>query len=85
VSPARILELHFLIEPGRLRLRSGSVDAFVEDDRRWVLDEAPSVAWFGRAAEESWTNDPFDRLIVAHARPRRWRVARGDGRRATRG
>jgi PIN domain nuclease of toxin-antitoxin system len=29
-------------------------------------------------AEESWTRDPFDRLIEAHARVRRFRVANGD-------
>jgi PIN domain nuclease of toxin-antitoxin system len=77
VSPASILELHFLIEVGRLRLRAGSVRAIV-DDERWVVDEAPSVEWFERASEESWTHDPFDRLIVAHARLRRWKIATGD-------
>ena len=31
------------------------------------------------SAEETWTRDPFDRLIVAHARLRRVRLATGDG------
>ena len=74
VSPASILELTFLIEVGRLRLRDRSVRTIV-DDERWVVDEAPSVEWFEGASEESWTHDPFDRLIVAHARRRRWKVA----------
>jgi PIN domain nuclease of toxin-antitoxin system len=78
VSPTSILELHFLIELGRLRLRAGSVRAIV-DDERWVVDDAPSVEWFEGASEESWTHDPFDRLIVAHARLRRWKVATADG------
>jgi PIN domain nuclease of toxin-antitoxin system len=30
------------------------------------------------AAEESWTRDPFDRLILAHVRVRRCRLATGD-------
>ena len=77
VSPASILELRFLIELGRLRLRSGSADALVDDDR-WVVDDAPAVDWFEAAAEESWTHDPFDRLIVAHARLRGWRLATAD-------
>ena len=33
---------------------------------------------FDRAAEESWTREPFDRLIVAHARLRGWRLATAD-------
>lgn len=77
VSPATLLELHFLVEAGRIRLRSGTIRALL-DDERWEIDEAPSLDWFSRAAEESWTRDPFDRLIVAHARLRRWRLATGD-------
>ena len=77
VSPATQLELHFLLETGRIRLRSGTVRALL-DDRRWAIDEPPALEWFGRAAEESWTRDPFDRLIVAHARLRGWPLATGD-------
>jgi PIN domain nuclease of toxin-antitoxin system len=77
VSPATLLELQFLEEAGRIRLRGDGLQGIVQDDR-WVLDEAPSTHWFMRAAEESWTRDPFDRLIVAHARLRRWRLATGD-------
>jgi PIN domain nuclease of toxin-antitoxin system len=77
VSPATLLELHFLVECDRIRLRSGTVRDLL-DDERWAIDEPPSLDWFERAAEESWTRDPFDRLIVAHARLRRWRLATGD-------
>ena len=77
VSPATQLELHFLLETGRIRLRSGTVRALL-DDPRWEIDEPPALEWFGRAAEESWTRDPFDRLIVAHARLRGWPLATGD-------
>lgn len=78
LSPATVLELQFLNEIGRLRLPSGVRD--IVDDGRWEVDEPPSLEWFVRAAEESWTRDPFDRLIVAHARLRRCRLATGDGR-----
>lgn len=77
VSPATLLELHFLVECGRIRMRSGTVRGLL-DDVRWTIDEPPALAWFGGAAEEAWTRDPFDRLIVAHARLRRWRLATGD-------
>ncbi len=66
-----------LDEMGRLRLRGG-VRAIVDSDH-WQLDDPPVVEWFEQSAEESWTRDPFDRLIVAPARVRRFRLATGDG------
>lgn len=77
ISPATILELQFLAEVGRIRFPPGGLEAITADDR-WTVDEPPALDWFGRAAEESWTRDPFDRLIVAHARLRRCRLATGD-------
>lgn len=78
MSPATLLELQYLLETGRIRLRSGeSVDAVLADDR-WLLDDPSSAAWFERAVRESWTRDPFDRLLVAHAQLRGWRLATGD-------
>jgi PIN domain nuclease of toxin-antitoxin system len=38
------------------------------------------VEWFTKALELGWTRDPFDRLLVAHARLRGWRLATGDAR-----
>jgi PIN domain nuclease of toxin-antitoxin system len=77
VSPATLLELQLLDEIGRLRLRA-RLRGIVESDR-WDVDEPPALPWFEHAAEETWTRDPFDRLIVAHARLRRVRLASGDG------
>lgn len=77
VSPATLLELQMLEESGKLRLRSG-MRGVIESDR-WDVDEPPALQWFEHAAEESWTRDPFDRLIVAHGRVRRVRLATGDG------
>ncbi len=78
VSPATILELQFLIEVGRIRLRAGTLERLAEDDR-WLLDDPPASAWFTQAIDLSWTRDPFDRLLVAHARLRGWRFATADG------
>jgi PIN domain nuclease of toxin-antitoxin system len=75
ISPSSILELQLLAEVGSVRLDIRNVLA----DERWCVDEPPSVDWFTKAAEESWTRDPFDRLIVAHARLRGWKLATGDG------
>ncbi len=45
VSPATLLELQFLIEVGRIRLRTGTLERLAEDDR-WLLDDPPAAAWF---------------------------------------
>ena len=67
ISPMVELELAYLYEIGRLRDRpeklithlSGSIGLQVDDlSLARVVDEARSL---------SWTRDPFDRLIVAHA------------------
>jgi PIN domain nuclease of toxin-antitoxin system len=48
------------------------------DDERWLLDDPPAAAWFDRALALGWTRDPVDRLLVAHAGLRGWRLATGD-------
>lgn len=79
ISPASLLELQFLVEAGRIRLKNVSV-ADIGHDGRWTLDDPPSAAWFSKAVDMTWTRDPFDRLLVAHARLRGWRLATGDTR-----
>jgi PIN domain nuclease of toxin-antitoxin system len=48
------------------------------ESERWEIDDPDAIGWFEQAAEESWTRDPFDRLIAAHARLRGFRLASGD-------
>ena len=79
VSPANLLELQFLVEAGRIRLRPGATVRDLANDDRWAMDNPSSVDWFDRALEMAWTRDPFDRLLVAHAAFRGWRLATGDG------
>jgi PIN domain nuclease of toxin-antitoxin system len=76
-SPASVLEMQLLIEAGRLRLRAESLDAFTTD-LRWTLDDPSAAGWFRKACDVHWTRDPFDRLLVAHARLRNWRLATAD-------
>jgi PIN domain nuclease of toxin-antitoxin system len=77
ISPASLLELQFLLEAGRIRLRVSGVSDIVHT-HDWLLDDPPAAAWFDAALALSWTRDPFDRLLVAHARLRGWRLATGD-------
>ena len=78
LSPASVLEIQFLAEAGRLRLVDGLSPMALADDDRWRLDEPPAAKWFGGACELSWTRDPFDRLLAAHARLRGWKLATAD-------
>jgi PIN domain nuclease of toxin-antitoxin system len=78
VSPATLLELQVLTESGRLRLRRGSTPREIIADDRWAQDDPSSVDWFEAALDVGWTRDVFDRLLVAHARMRRWRLATSD-------
>ena len=68
LSPAVTLELQFLYEVGRVN--APAADAMRTLQRalnvRVASDTFDGVA--SAALAESWTRDPFDRLIVAHAR-----------------
>jgi PIN domain nuclease of toxin-antitoxin system len=77
LSPATLLELQFLLEAGRIRLRGRSVSSVITRGH-WLLDDPPAVAWFEEALDVGWTRDPFDRLLVAHARVRGWKLASAD-------
>jgi PIN domain nuclease of toxin-antitoxin system len=77
ISPVSLLELAFLEESKRVRLAPGARDS-LNRDPRWTLDNPMSTDLFDAALDLSWTRDPFDRLIVAHARMRGWRLATGD-------
>lgn len=80
LSPASILELQFLNEAGRVRFRRHATLTQIVHDDRWVIDDPPSAAWFEEAVGVGWTRDPFDRLLVAHARIRKWPLATSDQR-----
>ena len=77
ISPVSLLELAFLEEARRVRLVPGARDVLSRDPR-WTIDNPMSIDLFDAALDLNWTRDPFDRLIVAHARLRGWRLATGD-------
>jgi PIN domain nuclease of toxin-antitoxin system len=77
-SPVSLLELRYLDEIGRIRLKS-TIDS-VEEDGRFAVDDPSSTTLFRAAADLPWTRDPFDRLIVGHATMRGWRLATSDTR-----
>ena len=78
VSPISLVELQFLAEVGKLELSAAEfLDALLRDGR-FVVDEVPLLSIVRHALPLHWTRDPFDRLLVAHARLRGWRLATGD-------
>jgi PIN domain nuclease of toxin-antitoxin system len=78
ISPASLLELQFLLEAGRIRLKQGTLADITQRDDLWALDDPPAAKWFEQALDLGWTREPFDRLIVAHARLRGWPLATAD-------
>lgn len=79
VSPVSILEIQFLSEVGKLRVRNPEfVDALASDER-FVIDDAPLASLVRQALSLGWTRDPFDRLLAAHSLARRVPLCTTDG------
>ena len=78
LSPISLLELKFLLEVGRLKLDSENALEEIASDSRWTLDNPSLNAVMLAALDIDWTRDSFDRLLVAHANARRWKLATGD-------
>jgi PIN domain nuclease of toxin-antitoxin system len=68
ISPAVTLELQFLYEIGRVRLTAVEALKVVQRGMQLRVADDPFERVVEAALGESWTRDPFDRLIVAHAR-----------------
>ena len=51
-SPASLLEIQFLVEVGRIHLRSGTAVRDLADDDRWVMDNPPPST--GSTVRSTW-------------------------------
>lgn len=67
LSPMVRLELGFLYEVGRLADPPEEVIGDLRRDLRVIEDALPFGAVMEQAMAMSWTRDPFDRVIAAHA------------------
>jgi PIN domain nuclease of toxin-antitoxin system len=68
ISPMVLIELELIYEIQRIKLRAREIQLKVEHElgvKVCGLD-FPSIAT--TAVGEKWTRDPFDRIIVAHAK-----------------
>jgi len=67
VSPAVVLELQLLHEIKRLRAVGLKVIERLSSEIGLAVCRLPFTSVLEHAVKQSWTRDPFDRLIVAHA------------------
>ena len=67
LSPIAALELKYLHEIGRARDPQPIMLTALKQDIGLELADVSTAELAGAAAELSWTRDPFDRLIAAHA------------------
>ena len=67
VSPAVVLELQLLHEIKRLRAVAFKVIERLSSEIGLVVCRLPFTSVLEHAVKQTWTRDPFDRLIVAQA------------------
>jgi PIN domain nuclease of toxin-antitoxin system len=77
-SPMVALELQYLFETGRTSAPAQSVLEALAGDIGLRLCDLPFPDVIDVAIRQSWTRDPFDRIIVAQAALRRAPLVSGD-------
>jgi PIN domain nuclease of toxin-antitoxin system len=68
ISPLVKLELQHLYEIERIREKADKVTAQLYDQIGLQIHNIPLNVLIEHSLSESWTRDPFDRLITCHAR-----------------
>lgn len=68
ISPMVLLELQYLFDRKRIGVEPVPLYAYLQATFGVVLCSYPFPAIVLEALRCDWTNDPFDRLIVAHAK-----------------
>jgi PIN domain nuclease of toxin-antitoxin system len=79
-SLIKLMELQMLVEVGKLRWKHQDPRGAFREDSRWAIDDPQVGVIAYHALDIGSARDPFDRLLVAHARHRRWRLATSDSR-----
>lgn len=66
VSPIVTLELEYLREIERITARPAAIMEALSSELGVRVCELPFATVVDQALKQSWTGDPFDRIIVAH-------------------
>jgi PIN domain nuclease of toxin-antitoxin system len=67
ISPIVLLEMAYLHEIGRIRTSAGEILAYLHEAIGLEQDPTPFSAVMARSPGQTWTRDPFDRIITAQA------------------
>lgn len=69
ISPLVMLELEYLFEVDQISVNAMTILDYLERRIDLRVDEAVKLTHlFVTSLQEKWTRDPFDRLIVSHAK-----------------
>jgi PIN domain nuclease of toxin-antitoxin system len=68
ISPMAVLELQYLYEIGRIVITPHQILTKLSAQISLTVCDYPFPIIAEVATGESWTRDPFDRIIVAHAK-----------------
>jgi PIN domain nuclease of toxin-antitoxin system len=68
ISPVVSLELEYLYEIGRLRVGAADLLLKLNSDIGLEVCSKPFTDIVDIALHQKWTRDPFDRMIVSHAK-----------------
>ena len=67
ISPMVLLELAYLYEIDRLKVESDQIYRYLQQKIRLKVCTKPFFDLIQLASKQSWTRDPFDRIITAQA------------------
>jgi PIN domain nuclease of toxin-antitoxin system len=68
VSPMAVVELQYLYEVQRIRIKPQEILVKLNGEIGLTVCDHPFPIIAEIALGETWTRDPFDRIIVAHAK-----------------
>ena len=74
ISPMVLIEMEYLYEIQRLELNSREVLRKIQHELAVNVCELPFPQIADSSIDEKWTRDPFDRVIVAHAKANGWAI-----------
>ncbi len=70
ISPMVKLEIEYLYETGKIKKGSETILRYLYNKIGLAVDDSDFRSIIENAFKEKWTRDPFDRIIVAHAKCR---------------
>jgi PIN domain nuclease of toxin-antitoxin system len=68
ISPMMLIELEYLYESKRIKLPARDVRLKIEHEIGVRVCDLSFLSVASAGLDEKWTRDPFDRMIVAHAK-----------------